>query len=339
MPPAISVLMPCRNAGSTVDEALASILQQTWQDFELLAIDDGSSDATREHLEACSRLDPRVRVIEGPARGLIAALNLGLGEARAPLIARMDADDRSRPDRLERQKALLDSRPDLAAVGCLVEAFPAAQVGPGLHLYLEWSNSLVTAEQIERERFVESPLVHPSVMFQAAWADRVGGYQDHGWPEDYDLWLRMVQQGGKLAKVPEVLFEWREHGDRLTHLDDRYSIENFLRAKAHYLCRGPLLDRDAVFIWGAGIVGKRLAKHLLIEGAPLTAFVDVDPAKIGRSRRGLPILAPKKVRASWERCSRPALLAAVGSRGARPLVRAQVVSLGLVEGVDWWAAA
>lgn len=331
--------MPCRNAASTLDEAIQSILNQTWGDIELVAVNDGSTDATRVALESWARRDRRVRVIDGPAEGLVAALNAGLEAARAPVVARMDADDRSHAERLEAQMALLQSRPEVAVVGCLVEGFPDSEIGPGMRLYMDWVNSLVSPEDIARELFVESPLVHPSVMMRRAWVEAAGGYQDHGWPEDYDLWLRMAARGAKFAKVPRALHYWREHAQRLTHIDGHYAIDAFLRAKAHYLCQGPLRGRDAVIVWGAGIVGKRLSRHLLHEGAPLVAFVDVDRGKIGRQRRGLPILAPAEVMARWRGYSRPALLAAVGARGARPLVREQVCSLGLVEGVDWWAAA
>ncbi len=337
--PAISVVMPCRNAASMLDEALDSILNQTWRDLELVAVDDGSSDATRATLESWARRDRRIRILDGPSQGLVAALNAGLEAARAPVIARMDADDRCHPERLAAQMRLLESQPELAAVSCLVEAFPAEKVGPGLRLYMEWINSLISSEAIARELYVESPLVHPSVLMRRSWVEMAGGYQEHGWAEDYDLWLRMAGHGARFGKVPQVLFYWREHDRRLTHTDSRYASDAFLRAKAHYLCLGPLRGRDAVIVWGAGIAGKRLTRYLLREGVPLVAFVDIDPAKIGRQRRGLAIVSPADVLTWWGRYSRPVLLAAVGSRGARPEVRERVRSLGLVEGVDWWAAA
>ncbi len=94
-----------------------------------------------------------------------------------------------------------------------------------------------------------------------------------------------------------------------------------------------------MIVWGAGIVGKRLSRLLLAEGIPLVAFVDIDPAKIGRTRRGLPVIGPGEFLTWWRRGPRPVLLAAVGARGARGLVRQQIDELGLVEGKDWWAVA
>jgi cellulose synthase/poly-beta-1,6-N-acetylglucosamine synthase-like glycosyltransferase len=176
-------------------------------------------------------------------------------------------------------------------------------------------------------------------MYRRELVDNLDGYQEYGWPEDYDLWLRMAAAGVTFAKIPEVLVRWRDHPTRLTRSDSRYSVKNFLRAKAHYLARGPLAGRDAVIVWGSGMMGRRLGKCLLDENVPVVAFVDIDPKKIGRTRQGKPIISPDDFMAGWGRYQRPALLAAVGARGARELVRQQVNGFGLVEGRDWWAAA
>jgi cellulose synthase/poly-beta-1,6-N-acetylglucosamine synthase-like glycosyltransferase len=337
--PKVSVLMPCYNAGETLPEALESLACQTLADFEIVVVDDGSEDGTPEILRSWAARDPRLRVIGTPHRGIVAALQTGLDECRAPLVARMDADDRSLPGRLEQQLAFMDSHPMVAAAGCLVRAIPPNQVRQGFAIYLEWQNALVSDEDIRREIFVESPFAHPSVVFRRQAVEQAGGYQDHGWPEDYDLWLRLYLTGERFGKVPEVLLEWRESPARLTRADSRYSLENFLRAKAHYLALGPLAGRGAVIVWGAGMMGRRLSKHLAREVLPLVAFVDIDPRKIGHSRRGLPILAPEALPEFWQNCDRPALIAAVGARGARGLIRARLNQIGLQEGVDWWSAA
>jgi NADH/NAD ratio-sensing transcriptional regulator Rex len=167
----------------------------------------------------------------------------------------------------------------------------------------------------------------------------VGCYQDHGWAEDYDLWLRLYLVGARFAKLPEILLEWRERPERLTRQDGRYSLENFLRMKAHYLRRGPSAGREAVIVWGAGMISRRLSKHLLRQGVPLVAFIDIDPRKIGRKLRGVPILPPEELPAIWQRYRSPVLLAAVGARGARALIRSRLESSGLREGLDWWGVA
>jgi GT2 family glycosyltransferase len=226
---------------------------------------------------------------------------------------------------------------DLGVVSCLVE--PVGRIRQGFRIYMDWLNSLVTDEDIRREMFVESPVANPSAMLRREIFERYGGYQDRGWPEDYDLWLRLYLAGVKFAKVPEMLLKWNDRPHRLTRTDSRYSLENFIRAKAHYLPQGPLKDRDAVIIWGAGMHGRRISKHLLREGVNIAAFVDIDPKKIGRTRRGRPVIPPGELLEWWVKYQNPAVLAAVGARGARGLIRERLAGMGLREGVDWWGAA
>jgi len=337
--PEVSVFMPCYNAERTIREALSSIAAQTHPDFEVVALDDGSTDNTAQILNEWAQKDSRFRVLSQPHQGIVAASNAGLEACRAPFVARMDADDRAHPARLLHQTNYLKAHPETAAVGSLVAGFPEENLEKGFQLYFQWLNSLITHEDICREIFIESPLPNPSVTFRKSKVIEVGGYEDHGWPEDYDLWLRLYLAGARFAKIPRVLIEWREHPNRLTHLDSRYSLKNFLRAKAHYLAKGPARDRDAVFVWGAGMTGRRLSKHLLREALPVVAFIDVDPNKIGKTLRGQPILAREELLDHWNQYQDPILLTAVRARKARPLIRQKLDEFGLREGRDWWAAA
>ena len=331
--------MPCYDAAETLADSLDSIARQTLADFEVVLVDDGSQDTTPKILRDWAQKNPRFRLINQPHGGIISALNTGLEHCHASYVARHDADDLAHPERLARQVDYLDNNPDVVLVSCLVAGFPPGEVREGFRIYLDWLNGLVTHEDIRREIFIESPFPHPSVTFRKAWIRKLGGYQENGWPEDYDLWLRMYLAGARFAKVPETLVEWREHPTRLTHTDGRYALENFIRAKAYYLARGPLAGRDALIIWGAGMMGRRMSKHLLRQNAPLVAFVDVDPRKIGKTRRGRPIISPAELLTWWEQYQNPILLSAVGARGARKLIRARLKQLGLVEGEDWWGVA
>jgi len=337
--PSVSVLLPCFNAAATLEEALASLTCQTMPDFEIVCVDDGSTDATPALLDAWKRRDRRIRLLWTEHAGILAALNTGLKACRAPYVARMDADDRSHPERLRLQAAFLDAHPQTDLVSCRVAGFPAGQVREGFRVYIEWLNELLSDEQIRRAMFVESPFPHPSVTYRRAAVLRLGGYEDRGWAEDYDLWLRLYLAGSRFAKLEETLLEWRERPERLTRTDARYSLENFLRAKAFYLARGPLAGRGAVILWGAGMVGRRLSRQLLRQGAPLIGFIDIDPAKIGRTRHGQPIYAPEDLPRLWQSSQNPVLLTGVGARGARRLIRTRLEALGLREGQDWWSVA
>lgn len=337
--PKVSVLMPCYNTAATLEAALDSIANQTLEDFEVVAVDDGSNDATAEILSRRAEEDQRFRILQIEHAGIIPALNAGLADCRAALVARMDSDDRMHTTRLEKQAAYLDEHSEAEVVSSLVSGFPAGKVRKGFQLYLDWLNSLTDDESIRREMFVESPICHPSVMYRRSAVQALGGYLENGWAEDYDLWLRGMLAGWHFAKVPETLLEWRESPDRLTRTDSRYSLENFIRAKAHYLALGPLAGREEVIIWGAGMHGRRLSKHLVRAGVPLIGFVDIDPKKIGRTLRGLPIIPPEELMVWWQQSGNPAVLASVGARGARELIRTRLNKMGLVEGKDWWAAA
>jgi len=337
--PIISILMPCHNAAETLDEALDSLQAQTFRDYELVAVNDGSTDNTPEILRQRAARDERICLLSIQHGGIVAALNAGLKACRGELVARMDADDRSHPQRLEKQYASLQAHPEVAVLGCQVRAFPDGQVRPGFQVYIDWQNNLLSDEAMRRELFVESPLAHPSIMIRRSWLERLEGYQDHGWAEDYDLWMRLYLAGATFAKLPDALLDWRERPERLTRRDGRYSLENFLRLKAFYLQRGPLAGRESVIIWGAGMVGRRLCKQLQRQGVPLVAFIDIDPRKIGQQRRGVPILPPEELLPLWKRMPKPAVLAAVGARGARAIVRSRLNGFGLCEGRDWWGVA
>lgn len=337
--PDVSVLLPCYNASETLEEALISIQAQTYPEFEVICVDDGSTDDTAAILDAWAIKDHRFVILRTEHQGVVGASNAGLAFCRGEIIIRMDADDRCRPDRFKLQRDHLLEHPGVAVVGSLVKGFPEGQIGEGFQIYYNWLNSLISHEEITREIFVESPLANPCTAFRRSWIQDLGGYQDHGWPEDYDLWLRFYTTGAQFAKVPETLLEWREHPGRLTHQDPRYSVENFLRAKAHYIAKGPARGRDAVLVWGAGMTGRRLSKHLVREGLPLAAFIEVDQKKIGNNRRGKPIIGVEELKGEWEKFQNPILLTAVRARSAAPLIKAELDELNLVEGEDWWQCA
>ncbi|MFH1007469.1 MAG: glycosyltransferase [Candidatus Latescibacterota bacterium] len=336
-PPTVSVLLPIYQAAKTMDQALSSLVRQTFEDFEVIAVDDGSKDESPQLLRNWAGRDGRIQPVFPGRQGLIGALNTGLARAQGEFVARMDADDVSHPRRLALQVALMRAHPEVSVASCLVRSFPRPRVREGFRIYEAWLNSLVTHEDIARELFIESPLAHPSTMMRRAELVRMGGYEDRGWPEDYDLWLRYALAGKRFAKVPEVLYLWREHPGRLSRTDGRYSVERFLEAKAYYLARGPLRGREGIVLWGAGQTGRRLSKHLVREGVHIGCFVDVDFRKIGHTLRGIPIIAPDELSACRE--GRRFLLAAVSSRGARAMIRNWAEEQGWEEGGDFLCVA
>ena len=334
--PRVSVLLPVRDARATIDACLDSLAAQTLADHEIVAVDDGSRDGSPERLARRGRGDPRVRLLRTPPRGLVPALQLALAVARAPLLARMDADDFAHPERLERQVERLERDPHVDVLACsvAVAAEPGVAAGEGMRRYVEWTNGLTDHEAMARQRFVESPLVHPSVALRTSQLRALGGWRDVDGPEDYELWLRAFDAGLRFAKLPEVLLEWRDSPGRLTRTDPRYSPQRFQRLKLAALSRGPLAGRAAV-VWGAGPIGKSWARALTRAGHAVAAFVEVNPRQIGRAIAGIPVLALDAV----PRGEGLLHLAAVGQPGARDRIRGEAARLGLHEGRDFFAVA
>lgn len=333
--PQVSVLLPVRDGERTVKQAVQSLTSQTLSEIEIVVVDDGSTDGTGRVLERLARGDQRIVLLRQRAAGIVAALQRAARAARGSLLARMDADDECHPERLARQFGWLHRRDDLVAVGCLVESFGDGRgVTDGWRRYEAWLNNRRTAEQIARDLLVESPLAHPSVMMRREAFEAVGGYRDFDGPEDYDLWLRLALAGGAFAKVPRVLLRWRDRPDRLTRSDPRYRPEAFMRLKVDYLLDGPLRKRGSrpLLVWGAGRYGGRLGKLLVASGVQIDAFVDIDPARIGSVRHGIPIVPPAEI----DRFHRPMVFPAVALPQARSIIRARLTRRGLVERQDYW---
>lgn len=337
--PAVSVVMPVYNGEATVERAVRSVFTQTDPDWELVVVDDGSTDGTLEVLRRLAGEEPRLRVVAIAHSGIVAALNRGLAESRGALIARMDADDHSYPERLARQRAMLGARPELGLVACRVaHAGEADRETTGYALHVDWLNDQVSEEDIALHRFIESPLAHPSVMFRRELVDRLGGYREGPFPEDYELWLRWLDAGVRMAKVPETLLVWHDLPGRLSRTHPCYSVEAFYRLKAHYLARWLARHNPRhpeLVVWGAGKTSRQRSAYLEAEGCRITGYVDINPKKEGRTAYGRPIHMPEAIVGP----EFGFVVSYVGKRGAGELIRAQLVARGYVEGRDFLLAA
>ena len=337
--PRVSVVMPVFNAAATVWRAVESVRTQIFADWELIVIDDGSADGTRDILAEIARNEPRVRILARRHEGLVAALNAGLELARGEFVARMDADDESHPERLDAQVAFLaaEENRDVGVAGCLVEFGGDRAAGAGYALHVEWLNSLVSAEEIALNRFVESPLAHPSVMFRRELVQRHGGYRAGDFPEDYELWLRWSAAGVRIAKVPRVLLTWHDAPGRLSRRDARYAPEAFFRMKAEWIARWLAVEgvgaERKIFVWGAGRHTRKRAAHLTAHGVTIAGYIDVDAKKTGRGLggTGVPVLAEDALPDVGEIF----VLSYVTTRGARDYNRGKLTARGYVEGRDF----
>ncbi len=322
--------MPVRDAAPYLEQAIASMLSQTYRNLELIIVDDGSADASPDIAAAFS--DPRVRLVRQERLGIVTALQKAAALSQGDLLARMDADDIALPERLERQTAFMQANPETGLCGAHVAQFGDG-IGEGRVRYGQWLNSLRTPEDLRRQRFIECPLAHPTFCMRREAYARAGGYQDAGWAEDYDLVLRMAQARIPIGVVPQPLLRWREHGARLSMNHSRYAERQFRACKRHYL--EPLLEQEsrALYQWGAGAAGKRWLREWT-SPKPIAA-VDLDPRKIGMTIHGVPVIEPAALPGPQE----AVVLVAVGAPGARRLIRGYLGPKGWKEGHDYWFIA
>lgn len=204
--PLISVVMPVFNGGDYLIEAVASIVEQSMADWELICINDGSTDNSLQVLEWFAWQDPRIRVVDQPNRGIVAALNGGCAIAKAPLICRMDCDDISLPDRLEQQATFMRSNPGCTAVGGAI--LEIDQAGDPLHVArLPSKHAAILNNLLHRK----TGLFHPTTLIRAEALEAVNGYRSkYQWVEDHDLWLRLALRG-ELANIDTPLLCYRQH--------------------------------------------------------------------------------------------------------------------------------
>jgi glycosyltransferase involved in cell wall biosynthesis len=259
-PPAVSVLLPVHDGERFLAEALDSVLGQTLAELDVVVVNDGSTDGTAAALARYD--DSRVRVVHRPHGGLVAALEWALREAGAPLLARMDADDVSLPERLERQVGVLQANPDVGLVACGVEVIDERGA-------VERTITLPSAdEDLRRRLLLRNPFAHGSVVLRREALEKAGGYRpDYGANEDYDLWRR-IARAWKLAAVPEILYRYREHGGSVTAADtERLGRREALRDE---LWGEPALLRA---VWGERdpVEARALAREAIRRGRPLIA--------------------------------------------------------------------
>lgn len=242
----VSVVMPAYNASQFISQAIESVLAQTCRDFELIVIDDGSTDNTLEIAEKYAAQDARVRVYTQPNQGFAPTLHRGFDLAANEWVFRMDADDLMRPNRIERQLAFIAEHPELA-------------VASSLNRYIDSKNrvigksvsALLTHEAVDK-LIAANELIgfcHPAAALRKSAVMAVGGYRKQFWPaEDIDLWNRLVENGYKILVQPEYLLDYRMHGDsatisgaRNTQFKVRWLKDCMLRRRAGM----PELDFDA----------------------------------------------------------------------------------------------
>lgn len=234
--PKITVLMPAYNAAKYIREAIASVLAQTFKDFELLVINDGSTDETENIVS--SFYDPRIELVNKEHTGIASALNTGLRLANAPYIARFDADDICLPQRLEKQFNFLQDHPDYVLVGSDAEYI--LENGDFLFSFQCIAHS---NEEVQKNLYVYCPFIHAAVMYKREDVIKAGGYDAHAHNfEDYLLWTSLAKIG-KLQNLREPLIKVRLNAASVT-IDEKWRGERFRQLKRQATTRGSITKEE-----------------------------------------------------------------------------------------------
>ncbi len=280
--PEVSVVLPYFNAENTLERAVESILSQTFPSFEILLVNNNSTDQSLTIAQYLAQKDSRIRLLNEPKQGVDHAMNCGLENSRGRFIARMDADDIAHPQRLEKQVRFLNENPGIGLVGSFVKYVSHNSGTGGFKRFVKWVNSFQTLEEIERNRFVEIPVVNPTILFRRELFEKLGGCRHGDFPEDYEMQLRYLQAGVKMAKLPELLLEWHDYSTRITRTDNRYSTEAFFRVKATYFKKWSEQNNPfhpEIWVWGAGRKTRQRARLLEMEGLKIKGFIDIIKGK------------------------------------------------------------
>jgi glycosyltransferase involved in cell wall biosynthesis len=322
--PQVSVLMPVGGEAAWMEQAVGSILAQSLTDLELVLAVNARLPRLLERVAALPR-DDRLRVLSLDEPDMVVRVNQGLSQVRGALVARMDADDLAHPQRLALQAGYLARHPEVAAVGAFVTSNVDSET-------IRWTNSFHDEAAIRRNLFIDSPVVHPTLLARAEAFRRHGGYRVNDLAEDYDLVLRWVLAGERLEKLPEPLLFWRRHDAALTRCNPRYSNASQARLKVSHLARDPRLSGRPLGILNGGAHGRDLCRALLEAGVEPRCFFDVDQAKHGRRiRNRYPILPHTDIPQHPDLF----LLCARGGMDERATIRAYLEAYGRQEEQDY----
>lgn len=331
--PAVSILLPYHNAAATLDVAIASMAVQSCSDWELLLIDNASTDESTIVAQRWADRDPRIKLLHEPRIGIAHALNTGLAYVKGTYIARMDADDISHPERLVQQVAYLDAHPEIGVLGTRTAFASTVRESRGMQAFVEWQNNILTTQDHYVKRFVDAPLAHPTVLFRRELVEQFGGYDTGPLPEDHELWLRWMDAGVRFAKLPAELLTWNDHTQRLSRTHANYSVDAFFATKVKWLAKWlkRKLNGRAVIIAGTSVLCQE--RSALLEAAGITVHAHTDVQ--GRGVPGRIFIPHDQLPPAGEAF----IVSFISQRGTGDRIAEYFRGLGLTEGVDFILAA
>ncbi|MGB1217763.1 MAG: glycosyltransferase family 2 protein [Saprospiraceae bacterium] len=258
----VSIIMPVRNTEKYLEKCLNSILEQTYSAWELVAIDDDSTDTSLNILLAYAQKDSRIKVLKNKGKGIIHALRLAYTNASGNWITRMDSDDKMSPRKLESMLLALEQNPSHKIAVGLVEYFSEETLGKGYERYGEWLNTLNRNGNHYSEIYRECVIPSPCWMMHKNDFETCDALRPDTYPEDYDLCFRMYKNGMRVIPVLEILHFWRDYPQRTSRNDPNYADNRFSDLKMNYFLELDYDKNKKLILWGAGKKGKHYAQKL-----------------------------------------------------------------------------
>ena len=286
----ISIMMPAKNVEFYVRDCIGSIKEQTYENWELLVVDDGSEDCTYEILKTYETTDQRIHVFKNEGDGIIDALCLAYSKSEGEMITRMDADDIMPSDKLKKMSVSLRKHGRGNIALGLVKYFCDGKIGEGYAKYEEWLNELTISGNNFLEIYKECVIPSPCWMIYRDDFDKAGAFNSSIYPEDYDLTFRFREQSYRCIPSNEVLHYWRDYATRTSRNHPHYADNSFISIKTHYFLKQDYKDSRPLVVWGAGKKGKGVAELLLKEQISFHWICD-NPKKIGKEIYGQRLLA------------------------------------------------
>ncbi len=329
--PLISVLMPVRNAAPWLSDCLESLLAQSYTYWELLAVNDHSTDESGDILKAFAKKDSRITAHPASGTGIIPALRLAYERSSGALITRMDADDLMPARKLE----LLLGAWQKEGEGCLatgwVKYISEEILQDGYRRYATWLNELQRQGNPFRAIYRECVIPSPAWLMHRHDLDRIGAFHPDRYPEDYDLVFRMYAAGLSVSSAQEVVHIWRDHPTRSSRTRPEYARQEYFKLKVPYFRE---LDCDpdrTLVLWGAGTKGKKLARQLREHNLDFH-WVCNTASKWGHQIQGVQMEAPGVV----DEWPDPQIILAVSGPGDQQQLRSQFQEKEMREGRDFF---
>lgn len=263
----ISIIMPCKNAASFLKECLDSVIAQGWSDWELIIIDDSSTDDSLKILNEYAISDNRISVHKNKGNGIIPALEMAYSLAKGEWIHRMDADDIMPPSKLECLFFLLDQRKDAVATG-KVQYFSDTAISEGYQRYQNWLNGLTTHQEMSKNRYRECVVASPNWLIHRSCFESHIKIKELNYPEDFDMTLKWFKFGYEILKTDEITHLWREHASRTSRTSMDYQQAAFFRMKVDHWVDDKFDSNAKLFVIGNNQKSILTTRFLKERGVP-----------------------------------------------------------------------